>query len=365
MIDVHVNGRPLQPPATPLVERSRVLLPLRTVFTALGAAVRYDPRTGHIDVHRGLHFLRVTAGSRQAYVDNAPVTLDVPPLEHDGITYLPLRFVAESLGGHVRYLPQRNLIAIEDSQAPGSSPTRVLRHAAAFPPASAAAGGPPTVDYRHPAPGEFVTSAFPSISALIRTHAGTAATVSSLRFYLDGQDLTGALTVAPGAIAYTPANALAPGSHQVALRVLGARHAGNRAGRHAAIRFGHHRSGWRVRHALRIQPTVSAGGGQRRVSLSRDRRTADRLLRAALPRGRILRRQQRPDERLHAEHAGQHRHATQALERSSQRRERLGEIERAFVERASDDRLIHVRGRSRAQGAQVGDIPCTAARGKF
>ena len=35
MIDVHVNGRPLQPPATPLVERSRVLLPLRTVFTAL------------------------------------------------------------------------------------------------------------------------------------------------------------------------------------------------------------------------------------------------------------------------------------------------------------------------------------------
>ena len=218
MIDVHVNGRPLQPPATPLVERSRVLLPLRTVFTALGAAVRYDPRTGHIDVHRGLHFLRVTAGSRQAYVDNAPVTLDVPPLEHDGITYLPLRFVAESLGGHVRYLPQRNLIAIEDSQAPGSSPTRVLRHAAAFPPASAAAGGPPTVDYRHPAPGEFVTSAFPSISALIRTHAGTAATVSSLRFYLDGQDLTGALTVAPGAIAYTPANALAPGSHQGALR---------------------------------------------------------------------------------------------------------------------------------------------------
>jgi hypothetical protein len=150
-------------------------------------------------------------------VDNRPVELDVAPFQRDGATYLPLRFVAESLGGHVRYLPAQSLIAIEDSQAPGSSPARVMRHTQTYAPATPAPG-PPSVHYQHPAPGEFVTGGFPAISALIRTHGGTAANIASLRLYLDGQDVTGGAAFAPGAVGYTPTVALVPGTHQVAVR---------------------------------------------------------------------------------------------------------------------------------------------------
>jgi len=41
----------------------------------------------------------LTIGSRQATVGGEPATLDVAPVVKDGVTYLPLRFVADQLGG--------------------------------------------------------------------------------------------------------------------------------------------------------------------------------------------------------------------------------------------------------------------------
>lgn len=41
----------------------------------------------------------LTLGSKQAVVGTEPVTLDVAPVAKDGVTYLPLRFVADALGG--------------------------------------------------------------------------------------------------------------------------------------------------------------------------------------------------------------------------------------------------------------------------
>jgi hypothetical protein len=219
MIAVHVNGRPLPPGPAPVVERSNVLLPARAVFQALGAIVEFEPRAGRIVVRRGLHFLSVTQGSRQAYVDNTPVTLDVAPFERGSVTYLPLRFVAEGLGGRVRYFPRRNVVDIEDTQAPGSSPARAIDHALTAPRPSA--GGLVTIDYRRPAPGEFVTGGFPAISALFRS-AGRAAEVTAVQLFLDGQDVSHDVVLAPGAIGYTPGNALGPGMHQVAIRATDA-----------------------------------------------------------------------------------------------------------------------------------------------
>ena len=43
------------------------------------------------------------AGSKTALVDGKTVVLDSSPYLKDGITYLPLRFVASSLGSTVNY----------------------------------------------------------------------------------------------------------------------------------------------------------------------------------------------------------------------------------------------------------------------
>jgi hypothetical protein len=218
MLVLEINGRPVQPPVAPVVVSSRVLLAGRAVFEALGATVDFDAGTGRINVRRGLHFLTVTAGSRRAFVDNRPVALDVPPQISNGVTLLPLRFVAESLGGRVRYLARRDVLDIEDSEAPGSSPSRVLRHT--FRPLQHYGSTPATVDFRRPEPGEFVTGGFPSISAVFRTHGGPKADMSTARMLLDGQDVTANLYVVDGAVGYTPGVGLAPGLHQVAVRVL-------------------------------------------------------------------------------------------------------------------------------------------------
>jgi len=51
-------------------------------------------------------------GSRQAKVGGQPVTLDVAPFAKDGVTYLPLRFVADQLGGSTDWDAQTKKVTV-------------------------------------------------------------------------------------------------------------------------------------------------------------------------------------------------------------------------------------------------------------
>jgi hypothetical protein len=218
---LHVNGRPAHPPVVPVRVAGELLAPSRAMFAALGATVTFDRRTGAIAVRRGLHFLSFTPGSRRAFIDNRPVTLNVAPIVRGGLTLVPLGFAAQGLGGHLHYLPARDLVDIEDSQAPGSSPVRALRNALRFGVAPRA-GDPPTVEFRRPAPGEAITGGFPSISAVFRTHGGPRIDMSTARLALDGQDVTTGAALAGNALGYTPALPLAVGTHRIEVRAADA-----------------------------------------------------------------------------------------------------------------------------------------------
>lgn len=68
----------------------------------MGASVSFvPPRT--IVILRGARVVQIEIGSRVAKVNDAPVAMDVPALEVGGYTYVPLRFVGESLGALVRF----------------------------------------------------------------------------------------------------------------------------------------------------------------------------------------------------------------------------------------------------------------------
>ncbi|MMZ62061.1 hypothetical protein D1872_242470 [compost metagenome] len=78
--------------------------PLRYVAEELDAEVKWEPETKQIkiidDITGGEIVL--TAGSNKAQVNGKTVNLSQPPFVHkDGTTYIPLRFIAESLGATV------------------------------------------------------------------------------------------------------------------------------------------------------------------------------------------------------------------------------------------------------------------------
>jgi hypothetical protein len=103
-IAVVVDNKPVNFGGVPPIQsEGRLLVPLRSVFEALGASVEFIPEGGYIRSKRGDTQLQLALGSNQAYVNGQPRTLDVPAQAVLGRTLVPLRFVAEAFGAQVQF----------------------------------------------------------------------------------------------------------------------------------------------------------------------------------------------------------------------------------------------------------------------
>lgn len=79
----------------------RTILPMRSLFESLGATVTWDQNTKTVTATKEQTTIVLTIGSKQAKVNGKAFTIDVPALVIDGRTYVPVRFVTESLGATV------------------------------------------------------------------------------------------------------------------------------------------------------------------------------------------------------------------------------------------------------------------------
>ena len=92
-------GRAAMPPALSI--DGVTLCPLRYIAEWFGARVDYHKPTRHITIRAGECTIGLTIDSAVAAVDGRPVPLAQPALLKDGLTYVPVRFVAEALGARV------------------------------------------------------------------------------------------------------------------------------------------------------------------------------------------------------------------------------------------------------------------------
>lgn len=114
---VTVDGQALAFDVPPAVEQGRTLVPLRAIFEALGADVAWDAATQTVTGTKGATTVRLTIGSRTAFVSGQAVTLDVPGKIMGGRTLVPLRFVGEGLGANVAYDGATGRITIRSAGA--------------------------------------------------------------------------------------------------------------------------------------------------------------------------------------------------------------------------------------------------------
>lgn len=107
---VVVNGLALDDAA--VIRRGRVLVPMRPVFEALGASVRYDERSKVIVAARGRREVQLVLNEKFGY-DMHPSLLDAPPQVIRGRVMVPLRFVSETLGATVAWDHREKRAVIE------------------------------------------------------------------------------------------------------------------------------------------------------------------------------------------------------------------------------------------------------------
>jgi hypothetical protein len=123
-IRVVLNSTPIDfGGAAPEEVDNRVLVPLRSVFEAMGARVDYDAGTRVIAASRGSRRILLTIDSVHATVNGQAYTLDVPAQVRSERTLIPLRFVSESLGADVRWKEaDRTVVIVDAPQSPALPP---------------------------------------------------------------------------------------------------------------------------------------------------------------------------------------------------------------------------------------------------
>lgn len=97
---VVLDGREISFDVPPVIEDGRTLVPLRAIFSALGADVKWDGYTQTVTAIKDNTNIKLIIGGK-AYINFQPVDLDVPAKIIDGRTMVPLRFVTESLDCNV------------------------------------------------------------------------------------------------------------------------------------------------------------------------------------------------------------------------------------------------------------------------
>ncbi len=107
---VAVDGRQVN--ILTVTKNDTILVPLRTIFQALGAGVNWDEQTQTVTANKKQTTIELQIGSKVAYCNGNQVLLQTPGKIVNGNTMVPLRFVSEALGAAVDWNKETQTITI-------------------------------------------------------------------------------------------------------------------------------------------------------------------------------------------------------------------------------------------------------------
>ena len=116
---VYLNGEKMNFDVNPFIENDRTLVPMRAIFEAVGADVQWDDETKTVVAAREKNgettFIALQINSN-AFVNSKQTELDVPAKIVNDRTFVPLRFVIESLGEKVEWDHENYAVRITTAQ---------------------------------------------------------------------------------------------------------------------------------------------------------------------------------------------------------------------------------------------------------
>ncbi len=109
---ISVFGREIQNDVAPKIVNDRTMLPIRIVAESLGGTVTWNGELQRVTIQKGADVILITIGADTAYVNGTAVKLDAAAFVENGRTYLPLRFVSEALGAQVAWNEAEKTVTI-------------------------------------------------------------------------------------------------------------------------------------------------------------------------------------------------------------------------------------------------------------
>lgn len=112
-IRVVLDDRPLTFDSDPVIQEGRTMVPIRAIAEALGGEVGWDPAESEVELAFQGKTVTMKIGDTKAYVNGVEHVLDVAPFLSNDRTLIPLRFLSESIGCKVYWYDLVKTVVIE------------------------------------------------------------------------------------------------------------------------------------------------------------------------------------------------------------------------------------------------------------
>ena len=111
-INVTINGVKQNYDVMPVIVEGRTLVPMRGIFEALGAKIKWVDATKTVVGTRNTKSVKLRIDDSMAYINGQETLLDVPATIINGRTMVPVRFVSEMLGENVGWNAETKTVEI-------------------------------------------------------------------------------------------------------------------------------------------------------------------------------------------------------------------------------------------------------------
>lgn len=107
----------------PVIKGGRTLVPVRAITEGFGAALSYDQESQTVTITKGETTIELTLGSTTAIVNGKEVIMDTKAGITNSRTYVPLRFIMETLKLNVEWDEETETIEINDDASTDETTT--------------------------------------------------------------------------------------------------------------------------------------------------------------------------------------------------------------------------------------------------
>lgn len=124
--NVKYNGSVIKFDTDPINKGGRILIPIRALTEGMGCDVKWDPKTMLVTVISPNENDKIVFDLDEGTVElnGKPVDIDVKPGLHNNRTYVPLRFIAETFDLDVKYDDKTGDVDVKDG--PKLDPNKVV-----------------------------------------------------------------------------------------------------------------------------------------------------------------------------------------------------------------------------------------------
>lgn len=125
-INVSVNGNIIEFDNPPVIKDGRTLVPLRQIFEALNVDIEWDNNTKTVRAYYDNNIVSIPLNSTTAFIFRSDgteekITLDVPAQLINSSTFVPVRFIGESLGSKVNWNNETKTVEVTKEIKQGST----------------------------------------------------------------------------------------------------------------------------------------------------------------------------------------------------------------------------------------------------